>query len=444
MDFSYFTRKRELEGLNGNNYDVVIVGGGIAGAGIASILSTNGLKVFLVDKGDFGSGTSSNSSKLIHGGLRYLGQGHLLLTRELLKERNYLLENLDIVKKMQFNVLVDENSWSKTSLYLGLFLYNLLGGSFRLPRFQRNRFSYPGYHGYFSYDDASTDDALLVIYNIVSSVMQGASALNYLEATKFTDKDDHIETILNDKFDSGTYAVSSKIVVNAAGPWANLAYENYTRKKIENLRLSRGSHLLIRNDKLNLKDAIVFISHLDRRQMFVIPRGSILIVGTTDEFVDKPDSPELRGEEREYIVNSVRTIFPSISNEDVVGSYSGIRPLYGKGNDPGRVTRDFHVDVTGKMITIMGVKITNYRNASRKISRQIGKFLHTNLVVDGLPEIVYRRENQDPLESALKQECALTVEDIIRRRLGYFYSTEDQGRSHRDFISEKIHDFMVR
>ncbi len=438
MEFSCTTRKSDLEKLDGKEFDVLVVGGGIVGAGITNILSANGLRILLVDKGDFASGTSSNSSKLIHGGLRYLAQGHLLLTRELLKERNYLLNNLDFVKKMKFDILVDDGSWSRSSLYFGLFLYNLLGGKFKLPHFQTDGYSYPGFKGKFTYEDASTDDALLVIHNVVSSVIQGSTAINYLEATAFKDKDEKVETELIDRFGNGRYKVTSKIVVNASGPWVNVAYRDYTSRQIENMRLSKGSHIIFKRDKFRLNNAVAFRSHLDRRQMFIIPKGEVVIVGTTDRFIDNPGESEMSEEERNYILNSVRKIVPSLDQQEIIGSYTGIRPLYGCGDDPGRVTRDFHIDITGKMISIVGVKITNYRAASRKICKQIGTMLQTNIRVTDLPKIIYKRENEDPLESALMKECALTVEDVLKRRLGYYYNKEDQGKPQVESIEDRL------
>lgn len=442
MEFSYFTRKNDLLGLEGREYDVLIVGGGIVGAGIANILAANKLNIILVDKGDFASGTSSNSSKLIHGGLRYLAQGHFILTRQLLKERNYLMEHLDFVKGMNFDVLIDDGSWSKTSIYFGLILYNLLGGKLALPHFRKDGYSYAGFKGRFTYEDATTDDAVLVIHNVVSSVLQGGTAINYLEATSFEREGDMIETTLVDRFENGTFRVKSKMIVNAAGPWVNSSYEQYTSKKIANFRLSKGSHLILKGDKFNLDHAAAFRSHIDRRQMFIIPKGEVVIVGTTDRFVDSPSFNQMDEDEKKYILDSVRKIYPSIEERDVIGSYSGIRPLYGSGDDPGSVTRNFHIDMTDNMLTVMGVKITDYRRASRSISKQIGVTLRRKLDTDGLPKILYRREDIDPLDSAIRNECALTVEDVIRRRLGYYYTTVDQGKSRIETIENRISDFI--
>ncbi|MEM0130117.1 MAG: FAD-dependent oxidoreductase [Thermoplasmatales archaeon] len=444
MEFSYFTRKQILDTLDGKEFDVLIIGGGITGAGVAGVLASNDLRVLLVEKGDFGSGTSSNSSKLIHGGLRYLAQGHLLLTRELLLERNYLLKNVEIVKSMNFDILIDSFSWSRLSISSGLLLYNVLGGIHQIPRFHGGKYDYDGYRGYFSYMDGLTDDALLVIYNVVSAVMNGASALNYVSVQDFRNEEEGVLVNLRDSLDGRSYSVRTNAVVNATGPWVNEVHEKYAQKKIENLRLSRGVHLILNNKRLNIQNAIAFRSHIDKRQMFLIPRGEVVIAGTTDDFTDRPWDDHIEDKEREYIFSSVSRIIRELKKDDVVGEYVGVRPLYGSGNDPGRVTRDFHLVREKRMISVMGVKITNYRNASRKVAAKVGDVIGLKIKTSGLPVISYRRNCADAIECAIKQECAITTEDVIRRRIGAFYFTVDRGRSLEETVNKKIMEFRTR
>lgn len=442
MEFSYFTRKKDLEDLESKQFDVLVVGGGIAGAGIANLLASNNLKVLLVEKGDFASGTSSNSSKLIHGGIRYLAQGHLFLTRELLKERDYLLKNSGIVEELKFDILIDKYSWSRTSLYFGIFLYNLLAGRLKIPTFKRGKFQYPGAKGHFEYTDAVTDDALLVVYNIVTSVMKGGVAINYAEVTGLEDTGDGVKATIRDRFESGEYLVESKLVINASGPWAGKIFKKYVKEEISNFKLSKGTHLIFRKRGIDLKNAIAFKSHIDGRQMFVIPRGEVIICGTTDEFVESPDELEVKEDEREYILYSVKRILKELNENEIIGEYTGVRPLYGFGSTPGSVTRDFYLKVNGKMITVMGVKITNYRNAAKKIAVDVGNLLGKRLETRDLPQIIYRRSGEEPLAIAVKNECALTADDVIRRRLGYYYFKEDQGRSKENAIKERLKDYL--
>ncbi len=440
MEFSYQTRKKDLQTLNGRYFDVAIIGGGIAGSGVASVLSANGLSVLLIEKSDFASGTSSNSSKLIHGGIRYLGQGHVLLTRELLRERNYLMKNTDIVKGTDFDILIDEKSWKRSTISIGLFLYNLMGHDYHLPKFRKGKYSYSGFRGYFTYMDAVTDDALLVIYNVITARMLGAVAINYLQAKSIAEENGLLKLDMADTLESGNYSAKAKVIVNATGPWIGELFSKYVGKKMENFKLSKGVHLILKAEKFPYKNAIAFKSDIDGRQMFIIPRGETVIAGTTDDFVTSPDEWDVKEGEKQYILESVRRVFNNISEEDIVGSYSGIRPLYGRGDDPGRVTRDFHIEVSGKMVSVMGVKITNYRNASRKVAREVGHLLGKTVSTNELPQILYRRENGNEIEIALKNECALTVEDVIRRRLGYFYFTADQGKSKIGEIENAIKD----
>lgn len=439
MEFSYRTRKKDLETLNGRYFDVVIIGGGIAGAGTASVLSANGISVLLIDKGDFSSGTSSNSSKLIHGGIRYLGQGHVLLTRELLAERNYLMKNTDIVKETDFDILIDENSWRRSTISLGLLLYNIMGHDYHLPVFKKGKYDYEGFRGYFTYMDAVTDDALLVIYNVVTARMLGAVTLNYVEATDIKEDNGMIRVIMKDNINGGGYSAVAKVIVNATGPWINDIFKRYGLDTLKNFKLSKGVHLIFKADKFPYRNAVAFKSAVDGRQMFIIPRGETVIAGTTDDFVTGPDEWDVKEHEKKYILESVRRVFTKIGEEDVIGSYTGIRPLYGKGDDPGRVTRDFHIEITGKMVSVMGVKITNYRNASRKVANKVGKLLGKNISTNNLPQILYRRHvSKDEIEIAVNEECALTPDDVIRRRLGYFYFKVDQGKSQIGKIEEAI------
>ncbi len=439
MEFSLETRKKDLGTLAGRYFDVLIIGGGIAGAGVASILAANGLDVILVDRADFASGTSSNSSKLIHGGIRYLGQGHVMVTMDLLRERNYLMKNTDFVKGIDFDILIDDRSWKRYTIAAGLLLYNLLGRNYSIPRFHKGKYSYPGFKGHYTYMDAVTDDAQLVIYNVITAKMLGAMTLNYVAAEKIIKENGMNRVTLRDTMFGGEYSVKCKVIVNSTGPWVGETYAKYSGKDMTGFKLSKGSHLIMKKDHFPFGNAVAFKSHIDGRQMFVIPRDETVIIGTTDDFVTSPDSLKVTDEEKDYIYESGKRLFPALDRSDIIGTYVGIRPLYGQGNDPGRVTRDFHIDVTGKMVSVMGVKITNYRTASRKVAATVGKVLGRKMRTSDLPQILYRRrEEGDRIDLAINEECALTAEDILKRRLGYFYFKADQGEGIRDEITKRI------
>lgn len=419
-EFSSRTRTRDVSRLDGKHVECLIVGGGIVGAGIANILSQNGVGCILSEKGDFASGTSSGSSKLIHGGIRYLAQGHIRLTLDLLRERNYLIENTDLVKRLDFDIIVDDYSWSSAYMRLGLFLYSLLGGKFEIPeRFQNNGKYSGGVRGYFHYFDGVTDDSTLVMHNIISAHENNCICLNYAEVVSLKDQGDKVEVKLLDRTNSREISFTCDLVMNCTGAWSNSLLKLYRPQSTIPLRMSKGVHIAFERGSLPLERAVTFRSHLDRRQMFLVPRGNVTIVGTTESPVSGPEDLEVAEKDVEYLLNSARRLFPGLKAEDVVSSYSGIRPLIGKGHNLDKVSRNFSIFKHGRMITVAGVKLTDYRNAARKAAVAVGKLFGRGIRVSGLPKISYNRpKNIDDPGYFIKYECAIKPEDITRRRLG--------------------------
>ena len=439
-EFSFRTRQTDFGALDNSECQVLIIGGGISGAGIANILSQNGVNTVLVEKGDFASGTSSGSSKLIHGGLRYLAQGEFREVKELLKERNYLLENTDFVKPMKFHIIVDQYSWKKSTLRIGLLLYNILSGQFHMPRYTRNDGRYPeNVDGYFEYMDAYTDDSRLVVYNIVSAQRRGAKCFNYVEARELSEAEGRYVVSLEDKMTGKTAQVKASVVVNAAGPWAARLLERFNARLEKPLQLSKGIHLVVPGEKIPVKQAIAFRSHIDKRQMFVIPRGKVVHIGTTDTFVNEPDDFSINDEDVDYILKSVGALFPEIAKNDVITAFAGLRPLFGSGEDPGKVSRDFEIVIHGKLVSLLGGKITNYRAASRIAVKNISRLLGRKLSTSGLPTISYRRnEDGDTMREVILNECPLTLEDIMRRRMAYRIYEPDMGKSMEKEVKEEM------
>lgn len=438
-ELSRTTRDTWLRKLNGRYFDVCVIGGGITGAGIANLLSANGISVLLIDKGDFASGTSSYSSKLIHGGIRYLQQGRLLLTRELLKERNYLIKNADFVNKEEFHILIDNYSWNPWTIRVGLFIYELIGGNIRMPLMNKKGYNYEGFKGYFSYTDAISDDAYLTVNNIVSAAMNGAMVINYCEAKSLQEAEGNtLELLLEDKIGGKIGRATCKVIINATGPWINETLKRFTGKEIKNFKLSKGSHLISTKIKY-IKNPIAFKSHLDRRQMFVIPREQTMIIGTTDKFVESPDDFNIDDEDRDYIFKSVRRIMPDLKESDILRGYAGIRPLYGKGKSPGRVTRDFHIELNDKIISVMGVKITNYRNAARNVAPYIQRLISRPISTGGLPQLLYERPKEgNIIQNIVRYEMPVKPEDIILRRMGLYFTKLDGGKSYVESIKKEL------
>ncbi len=431
--FDFERRLQWIRDLDNSQIDVVIIGGGITGAGIANILSENGIKCLLLEKNDFASGTSSGSTKLVHGGIRYLANFEIGEVRDLLRERNYLVKNTDIVKWMNFRILVDKYSWKKFTLRAGIFVYNILSGSPRIPRFIKNKGQYgKDIKGYFNYSDAWTDDTKLVIYNIASAVKHGAICLNYCEALNITESEDSISVKFRDRIMNTEHNVTGKHLINGAGPWSGLI-ENMERDITESrLKLSKGIHIVVPSQIINSKDSIVFRSHIDRRQMFAVPRGEVTIIGTTDRFVESPDDFKINSEDIKYIIESAVRLFPNLRESDITYAYAGIRPLYGESDEPGSISRGFVIKTSGRFINVFGGKLTNYRSVSRKVGKIYEKISGKRIKIKGMPEISYRRPNlqgKDLYRYERDYECAIYPDDIIVRREAMPFNYVDCGRS---------------
>lgn len=437
--FSFLTRGEFLEGINGREVDFTVIGGGITGAGIANILAQNGLEPVLLESSDFASGTSSGSSKLIHGGLRYLAQGHLLLTRHLLKERNYLQKHVDFVQKLDFDILIDRYSWSSGKIRFGLFLYSILGGGFRIPKFKRNEGEYPpDVKGYFRYHDAYAVDSVLVMYNIVSSVNHGARCINYAAATSIVREGEFYRIEVRDMLSDHTYSFKSRYIINCAGPWVKTVADMLKVESEGIFRLSKGVHLIFRKSDVPVNRAIAFKSHIDGRQMFFIPAGKVTIVGTTDTFTDRPDDFSVNEEDIDYIIRSSERLFTGVSRKNITASYAGIRPLFGTGDTPGDISRDFFILRSYNTISVFGGKLTDYRNVARKVATLVSKMSGKSMKIRGLPAIDYKRPARlkNP-EYFIEEECALTPEDVYRRRTAdSLYMPDFEKR--RDIVTERF------
>ena len=365
-------------------FDIFIIGGGINGAGIARDAVGRGFKVFLAEKNKVGSATSSWSTKLIHGGLRYLENYEFKLVRESLKERE-IITNIapSITRPIPFIIPHTKKLRSKLFIRLGLFLYDNLGGKTKVPKSSKINLRTKYSHilkSYFSvgfqYYDIQVDDKKLVQMNIDDAKKMGASVL---ENTKVLNAD-RIEEGWEITLDNGDI-IKSKILINAAGPWINEIVSNVIKINTnKSIRLVRGSHII--TNKLYDEEVAFTLQNDDNRIVFVIPyKDKYSLIGTTEVDVNTPDNPSISNEEKIYLLNTVNNYFvKQISQEDIVDTYSGIRPLIEDFKEASKVTRDYVFDLNiednrSPLLNIYGGKLTTYRKLSEKVMEELNPYL---------------------------------------------------------------------
>jgi glycerol-3-phosphate dehydrogenase len=356
--------------------DLLIVGGGINGIGIARDAAGRGLSVLVVEKDDLASHTSSWSSKLIHGGLRYLEQYEFRLVAESLAEREVLLGIAwHLVSPMRFIMPHVPELRPRWMIRMGLFLYDHLGSRTKLPGSHGVSLSAPPYssglkdtlRNGFAYSDCRVDDARLVVANALDAQRLGATILTRTACVSAARKDGRWAAQLQGP--DGIREVSARAVVNAAGPWVKEVLNDHLHQPSrDNVRLVKGSHIVV--PKLYEGEHAFILQNDDKRVVFMIPyEGRYTLVGTTDVPVDgDPGTPQASDEEVAYLCRAVnRYLATPLAAVDVVWRYSGIRPLYDDGtNDPSAVTRDYTLRVdddqgTAAVLSVFGGKITTYR-----------------------------------------------------------------------------------
>jgi glycerol-3-phosphate dehydrogenase len=400
-------------------FDLLIVGGGSSGAGVALDAASRGFRVAVVDKGDFASATSSASSKLVHGGLRYLEYGDLRLVYEALAERRRLLRNaVHLVKPLRFVLpFYRDARLPRWKGRVGLWAYDVLAGSHNLGRSRdlcalRLRRAFPvlrsgGILGGATYWDAQMDDARLGLALVRSAVQHGAIACNYLEAIAFDLGDAVSEMQLRD----------SRQVLNAAGPWVDtvrrLAGEQQAAPE---LQPTKGVHIIVAGtpyadggEPLSRETAFTLLHPRDGRVFFVLPWFGHTLVGTTDTFFDMAaDSLTVTPAEEDYLVEGFNHFFRlKLRREDIRGRFAGLRPLLRSApDDPSSRSREYKlIEGPRTLLSIAGGKWTTYRHLSEvvtdRIAERLGRRGHcrtANLLLDGAPaepcSIFEQRETQ--------------------------------------------------
>jgi len=380
--------------------DVLIIGGGITGAGIARDAALRGFRTALVDKADFGAGTSSHSSRLIHGGIRYLEQGAFHLVFEASHERRVLLTIAPhLVRPLAFLFpLYRGGRLPAWKLRAGMWLYDLLS-SFRNVRWHRwlrakqVRRVEPGLRdrgliGAALYYDAQTDDARLVIATVRSAMRAGALAANYVETTALLKPDGRVRgAVVRDVLTGQTATIRANVVVNATGPWSDQLRRLDDPQAAPILRLTKGAHVTVPRRRLANEHAVTLLSPVDGRVMFVLPWGDLSYIGTTDTDADaSPDGLRVTAADVTYLLRSANAAFPHahLAPNDVVSAWVGLRPLLRADHaDPSQVSREHKVFASDQgLITIAGGKLTTYRVMARDVVDRVAARLHE---LDGRP-----------------------------------------------------------
>ncbi|MCB9771646.1 MAG: glycerol-3-phosphate dehydrogenase [Candidatus Omnitrophica bacterium] len=379
---------RDLKTIfNKEEYDVLIIGGGINGAAIANIASRQGLSVALVEKEDFASGTSSRSTKLVHGGLRYLENFEFDLVRESLRERYIQWKSVPhLVKPLRFIIPVYKGDrrplWM---MKLGVFLYDFLSGKYVVEKHQTlttkdviaaiPHIKREGLVGGVAYSDCRMDDARLCLENILSARESGAHIANYAEAVSFLKVGTQLTAGANikDILTGKQITIKAHHVICAVGPWTNEILRLDTPTEQDKIRLTKGVHIIYK-DKI-ADTALLLQAGKDHRVFFVIPFGEHSLIGTTDtDYAGKPDEVESDRDDVEYLLSEAGKFLPNIKlqRENIVATFAGLRPLVFASGNPSKLSRN-HVIEENKsgVMYIMGGKYTTYRAIAQQCVEKV-------------------------------------------------------------------------
>lgn len=439
-------RQQSLEAVSTDLLDVLVIGGGIVGSGIARDAAMRGLRVGLVEQDDFASGTSSRSSRLLHGGLRYLAQGRLRLVREASVEKRVIHEiapHLAEPLPFLFPTRGGDKDWPLWKLKVGVKLYDALCGwrnlgksqwlsaaetASRLPQLERD-----GLNGAVRYFDGLTNDARLVYDTLRSAHRHGALLCSRTKLQQARLEAGQWHSSLVDRVTARLYDVRSRWIVNAAGPWGS----SFPQSGIQ-LRLTKGVHLVIDRAKLPVPDAVVLTE--GRRILFVIPWGERLIIGTTDtDYSGDPRAVRCDDADVAYLLQIVNARFPraGLSEADVMSAWAGLRPLVApRGGHPSDASRSHEIRVgRSNWMDVAGGKLTTYRLIAEQAVDQLVRRLPGKAgdcrtakepllqsgEATGVSSIVPPEVTRRAVEHYCREEWALTLEDIMVRRSSWHY-----------------------
>jgi len=384
-------RSEILRQLREEYFDLCVIGGGITGAGIALDAASRGLKVALIEKNDFASGTSSKSTKLIHGGLRYLKQFEIKLVREVGKERatvHRLAPHLVSAEKMLLP-LVEGGTYGNLATSLGLWVYDVLAGvegedrrkmlSREATRQKEPMLRDDILKGGGFYAEYRTDDARLTIENIKTAAQYGAISCNYIKANGFHyDEQGQIDAVQGqDLLTDDTFQIRSKAVISAAGPWVDTLRQKDNSLRGKHLFLSKGVHIVVPHDRFPLKFSVYF-DIPDGRMVFAIPRHRTTYIGTTDTpYKGNLNEVPINAEDVDYLIDAANHMFPSLqlTRDDVESSWAGLRPLiHEAGKSASEMSRKDEIfESASGLFSIAGGKLTGYRKMAERVVDRVAQ-----------------------------------------------------------------------
>ncbi len=428
LTYSIDHRPGFLQRAREETFDLLVIGGGITGAGIALDASSRGLSVCLVEKGDFASGTSSKSTKLIHGGLRYLKQFEFGLVKEVGKERavlHHLAPHLVVPEKMVLP-LIKGGSLGKTMTSIGLYIYDFLAdveGDDKRRMLDKEEIleiepllPTEKLLGGSIYAEYRTDDARLTIEVIKTAYRYGALPLSYLECTGIVEENGQaVAAWCRDQLDGEVFKIHFRQVINAAGPWVDQVRGMVEQISGKRLYLTKGVHIVVPRAKLPVAHAVYFDVPHDNRMIFAIPRLEITYIGTTDTYYegDKEHVTVNRGDV-EYLLRAANETFSieNLTEADIVSSWVGLRPLiYEEGKSASEISRKDEIfEASNGMLSIAGGKLTGYR----KMAERIVDIVVRRIFPDDYQDHPARTEDifltEDPFENYTA--CQLYIDEI--------------------------------
>jgi len=429
-NFDYIYRQETIDNFPNEEYDILIIGGGITGAGLLLDATARGYKALLVEKSDFATGTSSRSTKLIHGGLRYLKSFQIKIVRDTGRERAIAYKNaphLVLPEKMVLPI-EEGGTFGKLGTSIGLWVYDRLAGVVKSERRkmlnkETTLQKEPGLNpkllkGSGFYSEYRTDDARLTIEIIKTAFEKGANALNYTEVSSLLyENKKTIGANIIDTKSGKTHQVKAKYVINATGPWSDNIRKLDKSMNHKKLHLTKGVHIVVPHSKLPINNSVYFDVQ-DGRMIFAIPRGRVTYIGTTDtNYTERIENPAVSKEDVSYLISATNKMFPdcSLINDDVESSWAGLRPLiHEDGKSPSQLSRKDEIFLSDSgLITIAGGKLTGYRLMAKKVIDIINKRAGKNTEcstqrINIKGSVSIQNEDLSPIEKDIKNKCKNT------------------------------------